>query len=227
MENVDLIVIGALDLFGTCVFAITGALRGYKARLDLLGTLVLASVVGIGGGLIRDAMIGATPAAAMQDARYLVVCVCTGLLVFFIAPHLNKQWRIISFCDAIGLGVFTSIGVEKGLSFGLPSITIVFCGVLTAVGGGAIRDIMVMRIPAVLKSDFYATASLLGGILFLCLVELECGFFMRFICVSLFVLVLRLAAMHYRLYLPGAGQVDLLIYGKKHVRKKRRLKDED
>ncbi len=214
MDQYYTLIISSLDLFGTIVFAVTGAMRGFKARLDFLGVVVLASAVGIGGGLIRDSLIGATPAAALNDERYLIVCIITGSIVFFVARFIKEEWRVIPFCDAIGLGVFTAIGAEKTFSYGLPAIAIALCGVLTAVGGGLIRDVMVMRIPAVLRSDFYATASLIGGILFCILTRFvpNLDFFSRFIVVSGCVFVIRLLAMRYKMHLPGAGDMGVWVY---------------
>lgn len=206
----DAIILG-LDLFGTAVFAVTGALRGWRSRLDFFGVVVLACAVGIGGGLMRDALIGATPAAAFADSRYLIICAAVGAAAFYIAPRLNDRWNVIPVLDALGLGVFTAIGCEKAAAYGCEWVAIVLCGVMTAVGGGVIRDVLAMRIPAVLRSDFYATASVLGGGLFLAMrrwmAETELAYFWRFLAVSGFVLLIRLIAMRFKFRLPEAHAV--------------------
>lgn len=152
-----------LDLAGTFVFAVAGAFRAARHDLDLLGIMVLAVITGVGGGLIRDMLIGATPAAALQDERYLTVCAAGGILVFFAAPHVEARWRVVMLADAIGLGVFAAVGAAKGLAFGLGPIGVVIMAALTATGGGVIRDLLVQEIPAVIRNDFYATAALIGG----------------------------------------------------------------
>ena len=202
-------VIHFFDIFGTAIFAITGALCGVHHRLDLLGVLVFGCTVGVGGGILRDAIIGATPAAALKDISYLVTCIISSLLVFFIARKLSNLHRIIALCDAIGLGVFTAIGAAKGYQYELSTIGVVLCGVLTAVGGGILRDVMSKSIPVVLTSDFYATASLFGGGLFCLLKEYtNLQDFNLFFIVFVFVSSIRVAAMCFKLRLPVAQSAD-------------------
>ena len=201
----DAIILG-LDLFGTGIFAITGALRGFRSHLDFLGVIVLGCAVGVGGGITRDALIGATPVAAFQDGSYLILCTIVSALTFYIAPRLNDRWNIIPVLDAVGLGVFTSIGCEKACAYECEWVAVALCGVMTAVGGGVIRDVLAMRVPAVLRSDFYATAALLGGFLFvgLYLFTPQLDYFARFLIVSGFVLLTRLIAMRFKFILPKA-----------------------
>ena len=202
-------VIHSFDLFGTAVFAITGALCGVHHRLDLLGVVVFGCTVGVGGGILRDTIIGAVPAAALKDLTYLVLCIVTSLIVFYIARYLRNLHRIIAFCDAVGLGVFTAIGAAKGHAYELSTIGVILCGVLTAVGGGILRDVMSKSIPVVLTSDFYATASLLGGVLFCLLKEFtHLTDLTLFLIVFAFVASIRIAAMHYKLHLPVARSAD-------------------
>ncbi len=208
-EHRDAIILG-LDLFGTAIFAITGALRGFRSRLDFLGVIVLACAVGVGGGIIRDATIGATPVAAFQDSRYLIICAVMGAITFYVAPRLGDRWNVIPVLDAVGLGVFTAIGCEK--AYNIPEcrgVAIVLCGVITAVGGGVIRDVLAMRVPAVLRSDFYATAAVIGGLIFVGLTRLCPGvdFYGRFAIVSTLVLLIRLIAMKFKFRLPEAHAV--------------------
>ena len=204
-EHRDEIILG-LDLFGTVIFAITGALRGFRSHLDFLGVIVLACAVGVGGGMTRDALIGATPVAAFQDGRYLVLCAAAGALTFYVAPRLGDRWNIIPMLDAVGLGVFTSIGCEKAGLYGCGYVAVALCGVMTAVGGGVIRDVLAMRVPAVLRSNFYATAALLGGFLFVALVRWvpQMDYFGRFMVVSGVVLFIRLTAMRFKFRLPAS-----------------------
>ena len=202
-------IILALDLFGTAVFAVTGALRGWRSRLDFLGVVVLACAVGVGGGITRDALIGATPVAAFQDGRYLIICAAVGAISFYVAPRLGDRWNVIPVLDALGLGVFTAIGCEKAFLYGCEWVAVVLCGVMTAVGGGVIRDVLAMRIPAVLRSDFYATAALIGGFLFVFLARWAPGvdYFGRFLAVSAATLLIRLVAMRFKFRLPEAHAI--------------------
>ncbi len=208
-EHRDAFILG-LDLLGTAVFAITGALRGFRSHLDFLGVVVLACAVGVGGGIMRDAMIGATPVAAFQNSSYLMICCIMGALTFYIAPRLSDRWNVIPVLDAVGLGVFTAIGCEK--AFGVPAcsgVAIVLCGVMTAVGGGVIRDVLAMRVPAVLRSDFYATAAAIGGLVFVGLTRLlpSINYYGRFAIVSSLVLLLRLIAMRFKFRLPASHSI--------------------
>jgi uncharacterized membrane protein YeiH len=197
-------IIYILDLLGTFIFAITGAVKGVRLKLDILGVVVFACTVGCGGGMLRDASIGATPVAAFSNSAYILICVGTGLTVFFLAPKVVGRWRVILFADSLGLGVFTALGVAKGAMFGIGPVGQLLCGVFSAVGGGVVRDVMSRSIPTVLTSDFYATASLIGGILYLALELTEIGLLSKCIIVSSVVFLIRLVAIKYNVHLPVA-----------------------
>ena len=191
------------DLFGTLVFAVTGAIKGIARKLDLLGVIVLGCTVGVGGGIMRDAAIGATPATAFSNETYLLLCIFAGFVVFFL-PRRWLHWHTeaITYLDAIGLGVFTALGNAKAMNCGLPPIAVILSGVLTAVGGGILRDVLVNEIPQVLKSDFYATAALIGGVLCTLLRAHGVPFFSLFLAVSLTVTLIRIWAYRRKLQLP-------------------------
>ena len=193
------------DVVGTIIFAVTGGVRGVRLKLDLLGVIVFSCTVGVGGGMIRDALIGFVPVASFRNGIYLLSCIITGVVVFFLSPVIQRRRNLIQIFDAFGLGVFTAIGAAKGVDAGLALPGVVLCGVITAVGGGVIRDIMSTRIPAVLTSDFYATASLFGALLYLLLVPLKIPFFWLFMLVMIFVTGSRLFAIHYKIRLPVSG----------------------
>lgn len=202
--ELELTIMYIFDLFGTFIFAITGAVKGVRCKLDILGVVVFACTVGCGGGMFRDMLIGATPVAALTDSAYILTCVGTGLAVFFLAPKFVGKWRVILFADSLGLGVFTALGVAKGAMYGIGPVGQVLCGVFSAVGGGVVRDIMSRSVPTVLTSDFYATASLIGGILYLILEMTDLGIFPKFLIASSTVFVIRLIAIKYRFHLPVA-----------------------
>ncbi len=152
-----------LDLFGVFVFAVSGALDGVKHRLDLLGISVLATVTGVGGGIMRDVILGETPPAAFHDESVFFMCLLGSLIVILSARHIERFWHWVRVADAIGLGVFTAIGSVKAMQYGLGVIGVLMLGTMTAVGGGLIRDLLVREVPLVLRADFYATAALLGA----------------------------------------------------------------
>lgn len=204
-NTVDLIY--GFDIFGTIIFALTGALKGVEKDLDFLGVIVFSTTVGCGGGMIRDALIGATPAAALTNYIYLVVCVIVGIIVFFIGSFIHSERKIIKYADAIGLGVFTSLGCAKGALYECSAMGQVLCGVVTATGGGVIRDIMSKNIPTILTSDFYATASLLGGFLYLTLEKSTLSRSYLFLISAVFVFIIRVVAINLSMELPKSGSV--------------------
>ncbi len=192
------------DLFGTMIFAITGAVKGVRCKLDIMGVVVFACTVGCGGGMLRDVLLGATPVAAFSNSAYIIICVATGLVMFFLAPKVVGRWRIILFSDAIGLGVFTALGMAKGALYGIGPVGQILCGMFSAVGGGVIRDVMSKSVPIVLTSDFYATASLIGGVVYLVLEHFGMPMFPTFVITSFVVTILRVIAIRYQFHLPVA-----------------------
>lgn len=149
-----------LDLGGTFVFAISGALAAVNRRLDIFGILVLSFVAGNFGGITRDVLIGAVPPAALSDSRYLLVSVLAGLITFFSYAGVDKLRTPVLLFDAVGLAFFAVAGAQKALEFGLSPIMSVLLGMLTGIGGGMTRDVLLMEIPQVLRSDLYAVAAL-------------------------------------------------------------------
>ncbi|UDG80081.1 TRIC cation channel family protein [Candidatus Steffania adelgidicola] len=153
------------DVFGTGVFALSGVLLAEKLRMDLFGILVLAVVTAVGGGTIRDIILGNSPVFWIRDPTNLVVAILTCFFTLLIMRYNCQlpQW-ILPVLDAIGLAVFVSIGVNKAFSSGSGLLIAVCMGVITSVGGGMLRDILVREIPLVFHSEIYATASIAGGI---------------------------------------------------------------
>ena len=191
-----------LDLLGTGVFAATGAMVAARRKLDVFGALVLAFVTAVGGGTIRDGILGSTPVFWVHDTAYLtVICMATALTLAGRA-WWHKTRYIILLTDALGLGVFTVIGVEKALSYDVAPVVAVIMGVLTGAGGGAIRDVLAGRVPMVLRHEIYATAAILGGLLYV--VMYDTGFARPIVAVTCagLVFVLRLLAIYCNLSLP-------------------------
>ncbi len=153
-----------IDLLGTFVFAVEGAMAGIQANLDLLGLMVVAFATALGGGIIRDLLIGAVPPNSIRDWRYPTTAFVGGAVVFCsyqLVIHV-PAWVIIVF-DAAGLGLFAVAGAAKALDFGIHPFIAVLMGGVTGVGGGTIRDVLLARIPTVLRADVYATAALAGA----------------------------------------------------------------
>ena len=156
-----------LELAGTFVFALSGAAAGIKHRLDLFGVLVVSCATATAGGITRDVLIGAVPPVALRDWRYLGIAVAAGLLVFLSSPRPERQQRlrnlVLTF-DAAGLALFAVSGTQTALGYGLTPVMAALLGMLTGIGGGMLRDVLVADIPAVLHSDLYAVAALAGAI---------------------------------------------------------------
>lgn len=153
----------ALDLGGTFVFALSGAMLGVRRRLDLFGVLVLSFAAGTSGGIARDILIGATPPAAIRDWRYIVVASFAGLITFYWYAIINRLWSPILVFDGAGLALFAVSGSLKALEFQIGPVAAVLLGVLTGIGGGMMRDLLVTEIPTVLRSELYAVAALAGA----------------------------------------------------------------
>lgn len=157
--------LSALDLAGTFVFALSGGVTGVKRRLDVFGVLVLAFAVGNAGGMTRDVLIGAFPPAAMRDWRYLAISILAGLVTFFWTPVLDRLWSSVLLFDAAGLALFAVVGTQTALAHGLNPVMAALLGMVTGIGGGMLRDILVTEIPIVLRTDLYAVAALAGAAL--------------------------------------------------------------
>ena len=156
-------VLVVLDLLGIFVFALTGALLGVRKGLDVFAVLVLAGTAGLGGGFLRDVLIGAVPPAALADWRYLMVPVLAGLLTFFFHPAIGRAERVVNVLDAAGLSLFCVTGALKALEHGLGPAPAALMGMLTGIGGGIVRDVLTGRVPLVFRGELYATPALLGA----------------------------------------------------------------
>jgi uncharacterized membrane protein YeiH len=152
-----------LDLCGTFAFALSGAMAGIRRRLDVFGVLVLSVAASTFGGIGRDVLIGAAPPAALVDWRYLAISLAAGSIAFFWSSLIEKLRNPVLLLDAAGLAFFAVAGTEKALAFGLSPVMAALLGMLTGVGGGIVRDVLLAEIPVVLRSDLYAVAALVGA----------------------------------------------------------------
>ena len=153
----------AFDLAGTFVFALSGATAGVKHRLDLFGVLVLSFAAASSGGIGRDLMIGAIPPAVIVDWRYVAMSMLAGLVTFYRYRLINRMSNPVLMFDAAGLALFAVSGAGKALTFHAGPVAATLLGTLTAIGGGMVRDILVMEIPIVLRAEVYAVAALIGA----------------------------------------------------------------
>lgn len=197
--------LSTLDLVGTFAFAISGATLGVRKRLDLFGVLTLAFAAATAGGIFRDLVIGAHPPAALTDWRYLATAMAAGLVTFFGHERVERLRNPVQFFDAMGLGLFAVAGASKALEFGVGPVGAVLLGMISGIGGGIARDVLVGEVPVVLqKRELYALAALLGATLFvggrvlgLPAIPLALG-------AAVACFVLRFLAVRYRWTLPVA-----------------------
>lgn len=152
-----------LDLVGTFVFGLSGGTLAVRKGLDAFGVLALSVAAALAGGMLRDALIGATPVAALSDTRYLLAAVAAAVAAFLGHRVIARLGKPVLVFDAMGLGLFAVTGCRKAMEVGLEPLAAILLGVLTAVGGGAVRDILVAEVPRVLREEIYALAALLGA----------------------------------------------------------------
>lgn len=192
------------DLFGTAVFAFSGVLVAGRLRMDGFGVIVLAAVTAIGGGTIRDLIIGAEQVFWVANPVYLWVILVTALLGQYVARLPRRlPWYILPLADAFGLALFTIIGTDKALHHGTSEMVAVVMGVMTGVAGGMIRDVLAREVPMVLQREIYATACMLGGILYTGSLALGLAPLLATLIGMGGTFVLRVAAIRWHLSLPA------------------------
>lgn len=162
-EVVVTLLLTIFDLIGTFAFAISGAIAGVRHRLDLFGVLVLSFAAAAFGGITRDVLIGALPPASIEDWRYVAVSVVAGLTTFFWYTKVTRAQQAVHMFDAAGLALFAVTGAGKALAYHLGPLPAALLGMLTGIGGGVVRDVLVSEVPAVFRTDVYAVAALAGA----------------------------------------------------------------
>jgi uncharacterized membrane protein YeiH len=191
-----------LNLF---VFALSGATAGVKGRLDLFGVLVLSYAAGNAGGISRDLLIGAVPPAAISDWRYLAVSLLAGSVTFWRLSVIDRLRSPVLLFDAAGLGLFAVTGTQKALAFGLHLVMAALLGMLTGIGGGMTRDVLLAEIPIVLRADLYAVAALAGAAVVVTGAALRLPSTAVTIAGAVLCFGLRFIAIRRRWHLPVAG----------------------
>ena len=206
-----------IELLGTVAFSVSGAMLAVKKRLDIFGVLFLGVVTALGGGTIRDLLLGITPPKMFYNTEYILVALSSALAVFLVIrlTHGQGLWsghvmdNLLTFSDALGLGMFAVIGTQAGISagYGDNAFLCVFLGMLTGVGGGVLRDMMCADIPFVLRKHVYAVAAILGGSIYYLMIQLGVSGALSSLLGMGSTVLIRLLAWHYRWNLPKA-QVD-------------------
>jgi uncharacterized membrane protein YeiH len=195
-----------LDIIGTMAFAMSGALTAMHKKLDPFGVFIIAFVTAVGGGTLRDVLIGRTPVGWMRDLNYVYVIIIGFLLAIIFRKKFDRLRASLFLFDTIGLGVFTLIGLEKGINIGLHPVICIAIGTMTACFGGVIRDILCTEIPVIFRKEIYATICILGGIVFFILKKLNLDNDILYLATSLFIIAVRLMAVKFKWYLSPLEQ---------------------
>lgn len=203
------VLIYVLDLFGTLAFAVTGAFKAIEHKSDFVGIILLATITGVAGGTIRDVVMGQFP-NSISDPTYVIITVASGVCIFFLFSRLKKHWGLFLKFDAFGLGIFTIIGGTFAFNlFGLNFLAIIFAGILTAVGGGILRDVFVNQIPIVFIKELYVTASFVGIFVFYFILYFGGQLYIATIIGIVIATGVRLTAMKFNWHLPRVrGNLD-------------------
>jgi uncharacterized membrane protein YeiH len=190
------------DLVGTFVFAISGTLAAAEKRFDFFGAVFAGFLTAVGGGTIRDVLLGAYPLAWVQNLNYLYIIITGVLTTFLLKKYIAPLRKTMFLFDTIGIGVFTIIGLQKALTFGVHPIIAIMMGTISAVFGGVLRDTFSNEVPLIFRKEIYATACILGGFLFLILDNYLNSINLKVIITILFVISIRIIAIRFKLSLP-------------------------
>ncbi|MEO9022925.1 MAG: trimeric intracellular cation channel family protein [Ginsengibacter sp.] len=191
-----------IDILGTVAFAVSGVFAAMQKRLDVFGILIIAFVTAIGGGTLRDMMIGDLPVSWMKNINYSIIILITATVVIFFNKTITNFQKTLLVFDSIGLGFFTVLGIQKGITFGLHPAICIALGTITACFGGVIRDISLNNIPLIFQKEIYATACIFGGCLYFLLLKTSWGIqFIEPVCI-IFIFLVRVLAVRYHWSLP-------------------------
>jgi uncharacterized membrane protein YeiH len=186
-------------------FAVTGAFKAIQHKSDMVGIIILSTITGVAGGIMRDVIFGKFPPNVVTNPLYVILTFSTAIVIFFLYPLLKGHWNLFLKFDAVGLGVFTVIGTTFGYNtFGLNFLAMSFSGVLTAIGGGVLRDLLVNEIPIVFIKEFYASASFAGVLILFLMLSLNINLTLSAIMTIIVVTSIRLIAIKFNWNLPRA-----------------------
>jgi uncharacterized membrane protein YeiH len=191
-----------MEITGTFAFAVAGSFAAMEKRLDIFGLLVLAFVTSIGGGTIRDLLLGITPVSWLSDDRMIYIILVAALASLIFTKRLSQFSKLLQVFDALGLGFFTLVGINKALQFDLSPGICIALGTITGCFGGVLRDVLVNNIPLVFRKEIYASASIVGGSIYY-LIQLHFAQEIAFAVAFIVIVLIRLLAIHYNWSLPG------------------------
>ena len=192
-----------MDLLGTVAFAISGVLVAMDKRLDLFGVFIIAFVTAVGGGTLRDLLIGNTPVAWMLESTYIITIIGTVILAIIFREKIRYLRKSLFLFDTLGIGLYTMVGIEKGLNADLLPIMCIILGTITASFGGVIRDILCNEIPVIFRKEVYATACVVGGLSYFLLRKLPLSDEYVYLASILIVIGIRLVAVKFKIALPS------------------------
>lgn len=195
----------AMDIIGTSAFAVSGAMAGVQKKMDIFGVVVLGIVTSIGGGTLRDCLLGNMPPFCFKNEFYLIVGVACSVTVFFFHKRISRVAGFIAVFDAIGLGFFAAIGTSRSIEVGLGFFGSVIMGMITGAGGGIIRDVLSMEIPHIFRKEIYAVACITGSIAFFIMSKSGINTGISMITCAVIVISARLLSMRFKLNLPKPG----------------------
>lgn len=192
-----------IDILGTIAFAISGVLVALNKRMDAFGILIIAFVTAVGGGTLRDILIGETPVGWMKDMTFIYVVILSTIFAVAFRSKIDYLRKSLLLFDTIGIGLYTVVGIEKGISADLHPIICVFLGTMSACFGGVIRDILCNEIPVIFRKEVYATACILGGAIYFLIIKLPIASDFVFVIAGAVVITIRLIAVKFKVSLPN------------------------
>ena len=192
-----------IDILGTIAFAISGVLVALNKRMDAFGILIIAFVTAVGGGTLRDILLGETPVGWMKDMTFIYVVILSTIFAVAFRSKIDYLRKSLLLFDTIGIGLYTVVGIEKGISADLHPIICVFLGTMSACFGGVIRDILCNEIPVIFRKEVYATACILGGATYFLIIKLPIASDFVFVIAGAVVITIRLIAVKFKVSLPN------------------------
>jgi uncharacterized membrane protein YeiH len=192
-----------IDILGTIAFAISGVLVAMDKKLDAFGVLIIAFVTAVGGGTLRDLLIGIKPVGWLNAPLHLLIIVVTVLLAIIFVKQLKHIRKSLFLFDTIGIGLYTMVGVEKGLAAQLSPVMCIALGTITACFGGVIRDILCNEIPVIFRKEIYATVCILGGLVYFLLIQFPIQNTVAYSLAILTIIIMRVLAVRFKISLPN------------------------
>lgn len=200
-------VLSGFEYLGTVAFAISGAMVGIRKEMDVFGIAVLAVTTAVGGGILRDVLVGHTPPTAFLDPTFTLLALVSAILTCVAHSWLVRITNVVQLCDAVGLGAFTAVGASLAITYELNTLYImVFLGAATGIGGGVLRDVFAREIPLVFQQEIYALASIAGGVA-LYYAQWQLPLWQAMYLCFFLTLGIRLLCVHYNVHLPKVGRV--------------------